>query len=269
LHSYITASATADRGSTSANVEWYGWVPDLPDARDYIFSAPAALLAALPKRADVISGCPPVYNQGRLGSCTANAIAAAVEFDLIKQRAGRVFIPSRLFLYYNERLMWGTVNTDSGAPIRDGIKCIARQGDCPEQLWPYVIKRFAEKPPPSCYAKALKYRAVEYKRLKRGLDDFRGCIASGYPFVFGFTAYDSFEGKEVARTGHLGLPSAGEGVVGGHAVLCVGYDDSRRWFVVRNSWGRDWGNRGYFTMPYDYLMNGNLSDDFWTIRLVS
>jgi C1A family cysteine protease len=252
-----------------SNVEWYGWVPDLPDARDHQFQSPAELLAALPKRADVSSGCPPVYNQGKLGSCTANAISAAVEFDLIKQMTKKVFVPSRLFLYYNERVMWGTVNTDSGAPIRDGIKCIAKQGDCPERLWPYVIRRFADKPPARCYTNALKYRAVEYQRLRRNLDDFRACIASGYPFVFGFTAHDSFEGKEVARTGHLSLPSAAEKVVGGHAVLCVGYDDSMLWFNVRNSWGKDWGKGGYFTMPYDYLMDGDLSDDFWTIRVAS
>lgn len=210
-----------------------------------------------------------MYNQKQLGSCTSNAIGGAVEFDLIKEDQKRIFVPSRLFLYYNERAMEGTVSTDSGAQVRDGIKSVAHQGDCPESLWPYVIKKFAVKPPEKCYAAATKYKAVEYQRVDRNLAQFKGCLASGYPFVFGFTVYDSFEGSEVAKTGHLQMPKPSEKVVGGHAVMAVGYDDSRDWLLARNSWGTDWGIKGYFTIPYDYLLDGNLSDDFWTIRVVS
>ena len=100
------------------------------------------------------------------------------------------------------------------------------------------------------------------------LSQFKGCLADGYPFVFGFTVYESFESAEVGRTGVLKMPKPGEGVVGGHAVLGVGYDDTAQRFIVRNSWGRGWGQKGYFTMPYSYLLTNNLSDDFWTIRLV-
>jgi len=226
-------------------------------------------VAALPPHVDLRSGCPPVYDQKKLGSCTANAIAGAVEFDLIKQHSKRVFIPSRLFLYYNERVIEGTVKVDKGAMVRDGIKSVARQGDCPENLWPYVIKKFAVKPPPRCYSAALKYKAVEYQRVERHLDQLRGCLASGYPFAFGFTAYESFEGSAVASTGHLAMPALGEKAVGGHAVLAIGYEDSQQWFIVRNSWGSDWGMKGYYTMPYQYLLDDGLSDDFWTIRVVS
>ncbi len=181
----------------------------------------------------------------------------------------RVFVPSRLFLYYNERVIEGTVKADVGAAIRNGIKSVAHQGDCPESLWPYLIKKFKVKPPKKCYINALRYRAVEYQRLQRDLDQFKGCLASGYPFVFGFTVYSSFESPEVKRTGIVRMPSSGEKVVGKHAVLAVGFNDSDQGFMVRNSWGADWGMKGYFTMPYQYLLDEELSSDFWTIRIVT
>jgi len=246
----------------------YGWVPDLPDQRDHLYAAAPAMLAKLPPKKDLRSGCPPVYDQGQLGSCTANAIAGAIQFDQKKQKA-KVFMPSRLFIYYNERVIEGTVNSDSGAQIRDGIKTIANQGACPESELPYDITKFANKPSAQCYKDALKLTAVGYQRLdSTNLNQLKGCIGSGYPFVFGFTVYDSFEGAQVAKTGQLNLPGPKEKVVGGHAVLAVGYDDSTQRFTVRNSWGRDWGIKGYFTIPYAYLTNTNLADDFWTVRIL-
>ncbi len=224
---------------------------------------------ALPSAVDLRRGCPPVYNQTGLNSCQANAIAGAVEFDLMKEKMKRVFVPSRLFLYYNERVIEGTVSSDVGAAIRTGIKSVAHQGDCPARLWPYVIKKFKVKPPEKCYTNALKYRAVEYQRLVRDLDQFKGCLASGYPFVFGFTVYSRFEGAEVRKTGILQMPSPREKEVGKHAVLAVGFNDSNQRFLVRNSWGAHWGMKGYFTMPYQFLLDDELSSDFWTIRIVA
>jgi len=110
---------------------------------------------------------------------------------------------------------------------------------------------------------------VTYSRLTQSLSQLKGCLASGYPFVFGFTVYDSFESQQVAQTGVVPMPAAGEGVLGGHAVLAVGYDDTQQRFIVRNSWGTGWGMQGYFTMPYAYLTEQNLSSDFWTVRLVN
>ena len=209
-----------------------------------------------------------MYNQKSLNSCSSNAIAAAVEFDLMKQKGGRVIFPSRLFIFYNSRAVEHTERSDEGVYIRDAIKAVARHGDCPEKLWPYVEHKFATRPPKICYDSALKYRAVQYYRLHRNLDDMRACLASGYPFVFGFLAHEKFR-DVVKKTGRLEMPARGEAVIGKHAVLAVGYDDSRERFIVRNSWGPKFGLAGYFTMPYDYLRKEDLSADFWTIRAVS
>jgi C1A family cysteine protease len=247
----------------------YGWVPDLPDQRDHLYAAPPPILSALPPSADLRADCPPVYDQGHLGSCTGNAIAGALEFDQLKQKLPDVFTPSRLFIYYNERVIEGTVASDAGAQIRDGIKSVANMGACHEDsLWPYTIKKFADKPPRAAYEDAAHHTAVAYQRVGRDLPQMKGCLASGYPFVFGFTVYASFESQEVAQSGHCAMPAAGEEVVGGHAVVAVGYDDASQWFLVRNSWGTTWGMAGYFTLPYTYLTQRNLASDFWTIRLV-
>jgi C1A family cysteine protease len=247
----------------------FGWVPDLPDQRDFLYAAPVENMAALPSSMDLRAQCPKtVYDQGQLGSCTANAIAGALEFDRIKQSLPD-FVPSRLFIYYNERVMEGTVGTDSGAQIRDGIKSVGSIGAPPETDWPYNIAEFAVKPPPAAYKDAPLDKAVQYQRVAQVLAQMKGCLASGYPFVYGFTVYESFESPQVAQTGIAPMPAAGEKVLGGHAVMAVGYDDSSQRFTVRNSWGPGWGMGGYFTIPYGYLTDSNLSDDFWTIRLVA
>lgn len=250
------------------STHYYGWRPDRPDFRDYVYELPSTQI--LPASVDLRPGCPPVYDQGQLGSCTANAIAGALEYDQIKQ-GETPFTPSRLLIYYDERKMEGTISSDSGAAIRDGVKSVNLQGACPESEWPYDISRFAVAPPAQCYVDAAKYKAVVYQRIPRNLSLMKACLASGYPFILGFTVYDSFESSEVAQTGIMPMPSRGESVLGGHAVLAVGYDDASQRFLVRNSWGSDWAGpmAGYFTMPYAYLLNSGLSSDFWTIRSVS
>jgi C1A family cysteine protease len=246
----------------------YGWRADRPDFRDYIYKP--RHIQNLPTSVDLRSGCPPVYDQGQLGSCTANAIAAALEFDQIKQ-GETPFTPSRLLIYYDERQMEGTVSSDSGAEIRDGVKSVNQQGACPESEWPYDISQFAVAPPAQCYVEAAKYKAVVYQAIPQDLDQMKACLADGYPFIFGISVYDSFESDTVAQTGVVPMPSSDESQLGGHAVLAVGYDDASQRFLVRNSWGPDWAGpmAGYFTIPYAYLTNSGLASDFWTIRSVS
>jgi len=212
---------------------------------------------------------PPIYNQKKLGSCTGNGIARVYHFDELKQGLLDAFMPSRLFIYYNERVIDGTVKQDAGSEIRTGIKTIAKQGVCSEALWPYFVTKFAVKPSPECYKEALKHRAVTYMRVQQDLDHLKACLLEGYPIVFGFNVFASFESKTVAKTGMVPMPKPKEKQIGGHCVVIVGFDDDLQCFIVANSWGEEWGDKGYCYMPYAYLTNPKLADDFWTVRLVS
>jgi len=222
---------------------------------------------------------PPVYDQGQLGSCTGNAIAGAMEYERNRQGLSDL-IPSRLFVYYNERAREGTVSSDAGAAIRDGIKVVNSEGVCPETLWPYDIGMFTVKPPKRCYVAAETDKAVQYEAIQT-LGDLKDAIASNLSVVFGFTVYEAFQSPAVAQSGVLPMPIRGEDPVGGHAVVAVGYSDSKNQVIVRNSWGASWGDHGYFYMPYQYMtgskassdsspVNGaHLANDFWAIQLVS
>ena len=201
--------AAAKKHLTIHKVKHYGWMPDLPDARDHMYAAPPAAMAALPPKVDHRAQCPAVYDQGQLGSCTGNSIAGALQFDRMKQKLVPDFIPSRLFIYYNERVIEGTVGSDSGAQIRDGIKVVATEGAPPESDWPYDINRFAEKPPPSAFQDALKDRAVQYQRLVQNQNQMKGCLSSGYPFVFGFTVYKASRASRSRRPASCRCRGAG------------------------------------------------------------
>lgn len=256
-------------GMTIHSIQRYGWIPDLPDARDHQFSAPMEVLGTLPPSADLRPLLQPPYDQGQLGSCTGNAIAGAVQFDRRKQGQKPDFVPSRLFIYYNERVIEGTVKQDSGAQIRDGIKSVSTLGVPPETDWPYVIAKFARKPSATAFKDAKGNRAISYSSVAQSLSQMKGCLASGFPFVFGFSVYESFESDEVTKTGVVPMPDlANEKLLGGHAVVAVGYQESAQRFIVRNSWGTGWGMSGYFTMPYAYLLDTHLTSDLWTIRIV-
>lgn len=245
----------------------FGWLRDLPDHRDQRFSASPRVLAKLPPSVDLRKAMPAPYDQGQLGSCTANALAGAFQY-LLKSEKKRSFMPSRLFIYYNERVVERHTGEDSGAMLRDGIKVLNRWGACTETLWPYDITRFTVKPSPDCYAKAGQHQLLKYERMDQDLNQLRGCLAQGLPFVFGFTVYSGFMAPAVARTGVAQLPGPSDKPQGGHAVLAVGYDDASQRFIVRNSWGSQWGQKGYFTLPYSYLLQTGLSADFWAMQIL-
>src|SRR5437773_1519812 len=190
-HSSVAAVAgrgsAGKRSSTSTRIrkiKRYGWIPDIPDQRDYLYAAPPAFLRALPPRIDLRAKCPPVYDQGQLGSCTANAIGGAIEFDQMKEKLPQIFIPSRLFIYYNERVIEGTVNTDAGAMLRDGIKTVAKQGACPEPVWPYLIARFKTKPSVACYREAASTPPVTNNRWVNSPSQLKAGLPRGNPFAF-------------------------------------------------------------------------------------
>lgn len=242
---------------------FFGWVPDTPDHRDVIFKLPKKL-KKLPSKVDLRTNDVVVFDQGALGSCTANAVSAAFIYNLVKQEEP-MFVPSRLFVYYNTRLLEGNEDRDNGATLRNTVKSINKVGVCEEPFWPYDIKKFKSKPSTKSYEDASGNKAIKYERLTRSLYDFKACLAAGFPFVGGFAVYESFQSREVAKTGKMPMPGPDERSLGGHAILVVGYDDETQCFIVRNSWGTKWGDKGHFYMPYEYLLNRNLSDDFWVI----
>lgn len=246
----------------------FGWRPDVPDRRDFKYKITRPI--PLPDHIDLRRQLPPIWDQGQLGSCTGHAIGAAFAYNLRKQKA-KEFEPSRLFIYYNERSLEGTVPYDAGAQIRNGIKAIAKFGVTSEVLWPYSDQDpgpYQTKPPKAAFVDGLDHQALLYFRVPQTLRTIQQCLAEGWPVIFGFTVYESFMSEAVAKTGIMSMPGRKEGVIGGHAVLAVGYNNATKCFLVRNSWSAGWGLRGYFWMPYAVLTNSNLSDDLWTLRLV-
>src|SRR6476469_4594049 len=280
----VSTSSSSSESSTDSNkinelpkheIQWYGCIHDTPDHRDVMFKLEKPLKEIPPKKdLTVDDGGPdskyPIQDQGELGSCTGNGIAAICAVcDIINDlKAGRTadkpFYPSRLFIYYNERVMENTINSDSGAMIRDGIKSVNKLGVCKESDHPYDIQKFTQRPNSQAYSNAKYHQALKYQRIPTGdLNTMKNCIVSGYPFTFGFTVYESFESKEVANTGIVPMPKPNERMLGGHCVVCVGYDDTKQLFKCRNSWGTDWGDKGYFYLPYEFMKNNQYVMDMW------
>jgi C1A family cysteine protease len=255
----------------------YRWLPDPPDSRDHLYQLNTALTLA--PVVDLRNYCSTVEDQGNIGSCTGNAIAGQIE--LIDRKGGKQLDVSRLFIYYEERVLEGSVRYDAGAYIRDGIKVCYTKGAPLESLWPYATNKFATKPPTAAYTDALKRKVTGYQRCA-DFNAVKNAVAAGNPVVIGFTVYDSFEGawgnipNGQAGSGMMPFPNtATESVLGGHAVCIVGYDDTlpvagraNGRFIVRNSWGTSWGDAGYFYMPYDVIKTTSMSSDFWLISAV-
>lgn len=258
----------------------YGWVRDSLDYRDRVYNLERKVCRAveLPATVSLRPLMPPVYDQGQLGSCTGNGVAAILEYQESQQGEGSV-TPSRLFIYFEERVIEGTINQDSGAQIRDGIKVVATTGAPPETDWPYDISQFAVHPPAKAYENAKRHEAIQYLRVEPGAAGapLRTAVAEGHPVVFGFSVPSRFEDPSwTPATEALPLPTSGEGIIGGHCVVAVGYDDSLKRFPtpayeIRNSWSDGWGDAGHFWMDARWLDEPSLSlsSDFWVIEKVS
>lgn len=242
----------------------FHWTKDKIDNRDYIYKSTVVKTSSL---VDLRPFCSPIEDQGNLGSCTGQSVAGAIE--LLNKRSGKQTDVSRLFIYYYERLLEGTVNYDNGAYIRDGIKATNKYGAPLEKYWPYYINQFRTQPSQPAIIDGAKRKVTLYERAA----DFNACknaLANGYPVIVGFLVYSSFVGRNVTKTGIMPYPNvARETLLGGHAVLLVGYNDAKNHFIVRNSWGVNWGDRGYFYMPYRVIQNTQMSDDFWVIKSVN
>lgn len=253
----------------------YNWIPSPPDDRDIKFKPPLSFFAAaLPTSVDLRQKCSPVVDQGDLGSCTGNAIASGLrEFMLLK--TGKAFDRlSRLFVYYEERVAEGTTTQDAGADLRDGMDCILNLGVCRETLDPYNIKQFTIAPSAAAIIDAKNYKITKYMRVT-GITAVKQCLAQGYPVVAGMDVFNQFESQEAATTGIVRIPVRNEQPIGGHAVTVVGYVDTPKYspgywkgggkWIVRNSWGKTWGDKGYFYLAYDYTNLGYMNE-FWTAR---
>jgi C1A family cysteine protease len=221
--------------------------------------------AKLPEIVDLStsSKMPPVFNQGNLGSCTAQAFTAVYHF--IKPG----FLGSRLFLYYNERMLENDIANDSGATLYSGVVCLKKYGVCVESLYAYIIADFAKPPSAAIYKAALANRLVKAQNLPNSIASIQNALASGFPIVIGIAIYSEFESAIVTKTGVVPMPRASSKFLGGHAVVVVGYDNRTKLFKVRNSWGAGWGVKGYFFLPYQYLQRSNLSSDLWVLSLVT
>lgn len=254
---------------------YYGWKPSLPDIRDerYQWKPPTRILAALPPKWNLVDPLPPApftpaWDQGAEGSCGPHTAAGDILFSqLIQQHLSAHAMPSRRFIYYITQMVMGTLGQDSGVTNRDLLKALARYGYCDESICPYVPGQYRNfKPSAEAFTQAAERKIIEYNPVAQNLDDMRACIASGDPFIFGFSVYNSMETAEVARTGVVPFPRNTDYVVGGHDVLLVAYNDASQQFMFRNSWSPQWGVQGYGFIPYSYATHPRLAQDFWTVR---
>lgn len=244
---------------------WYGCRPDKIDRDDHHMRP---MVMRIPAVVDLRATCPAAMNQSALGSCTGHGITGAFRHELMAR--GMPDVPlSRLQLYRDEREMEGTINSDAGGEIRDGMKCVKNIGVARETLWPYKIDKFKLKPPPAVYADALKHRAIGYERVAVNATALRQALAMKHTPVIGVALYAAFESDDVARHGVIPMPAAHERPVGYHCMYVVGHGQHRGYFTVRNSWTARWGDKGDCYFPMEYLGSADFGSDYWIIKGVA
>lgn len=216
----------------------------------------------LPAKVDLRQHMPPVFDQRQLESCTGNALAAAYGY-LEGRVAQKVVIVSRLFIYYNERDVEGDPDKDSGAKLRDGVAVLEKYGACSEDTWPYEETRVKAKPTSDAYDEGKGHEIDQAATVAVDLHAMKHCLAEGYPFVF-IILLDPAAFKPDAK-GFIPRPTKKTGLAG-HAMCVVGYDDAKKVFIVRNSWGATWGDKGHCYLPYDWMTDKNAVFDMWTLR---
>lgn len=242
----------------------YGFWKSPPDHRDF-GAASAPLAKALPSVVDLSNYCGPVFDQGNEGSCTANAGAGNFEF-LLRKFHNDDTILSRAFLYYQERLLDGSIGEgDCGSTGRSSCKAMNKFGVCAESDMPYVAGSFDLAPSAAQLAAARKFVSGAYHALNT-VADIKSCLASGFPALLGFVVYESFE-MGWSTPGYMPIPKPTEEILGGHETLIIGYDDSKSACLVRNSWGTSWGLNGNFWFPYSALADPNVFEESWIQHL--
>jgi C1A family cysteine protease len=241
---------------------------DKPDSRDFLFEKHFKLKSfLLPKWIDLRrnSGCPDILHQETLGSCTACGSSNALRF-ILRKNGEKEFQPSRLFIYYFTRVIEDTVNEDTGGEIRNALKAIKRNGVCSEIDLPYDVNKFTNKPSEYLIESAKNNKdSFKYYSVRNKTRTIKNALCNGFPVIFGFELYSSFESEEVASTGIVPMPDIyKEDFLGGHCAVIYGYRDSSKTFICMNSWGKSWGEKGFFYLPYEYVSKHGY--DLWTIN---
>lgn len=253
-----------------------GWIPDIPSQKDFALPglgfgmrmAVKAGMTGLPKAVDLRPFDVPVRDQGETNSCVGFSCSQMVYFLRRNLKISPDFAPSPLFLYYFARRLSGWETIDEGAYIRDALKVLVADGICREEDWPFTKANVNVRPPQILLRQALAHKTTKYYRMlpNDNLYHLKWSLAQGFPFVAGLTIYSSFMDKKVESTGMVPMPKTSESTVGGHAIRFMGYDDSLKRFICPNTWGTGVGQRGYYFIPYNYISNSSLADDFWTVR---
>jgi C1A family cysteine protease len=239
-----------------------GWLPDVPDFRDLKYADHYHVrISALPAKVSIRANMSPVRDQGQLGSCTGFSTCAAVEYLI----PGTIASP--LFVYYEERATEGTIKSDAGANIRTGIKVLNKIGAAQEAKWPYSDgpTKFVRKPTLTAFKDAAKRKLTTYLRCNSRAE-VMAALAASKPVVIGFSCYSSLETEAVDKTGIVPMPKKTDRQIGGHAICLTGYDTHAKLFEFKNSWGSSWGDAGYGHLPFGYLDDSNLADDFWCLQ---